>query len=183
MYIQDARELARALHPFLENRVLVRYAVQGGGRVSYGAEVIVLVKTEGDEYLYRAQISLQIARGSILIESEFTETCLKYELEALEDIAREWLRRSVDDWCHGEQFMGTYEILREGQLHTSVKLPSADPRWHLLAGVVLGEIRTRRQRPAKSSVDAQAIAVMDKRFTAFTSEQISVWADQALSAY
>lgn len=183
MYIEDSKELARALQPFLESRVLVRCSVQGWGKVSYTAELIILLRTDGDEYLYQAQISLLIERGLTQIESDFTEIGLKHKPDSLEDIARRWLGRRADDWCHAEQFMGAYEIFRDRQFHTSVKIPPVDPRWHLLFGAILAELRAKRQERPRSDVDARGIRLLEKRFSAFAAESISVWADQTLSAH
>ncbi len=184
MYIREPKELAQALQPILEDRVLVRYAVKGWGKVSYYAELVVLSRVGGEDFLYQAEISLLASRGITRIESAFKARGFRHHPDILESLAREWLSRSADDWCHGEQFMGAYEIDRDGQLYTSIKLQPSDPRWHLLVGVILSELRAQQEGVnPENAVDAHSIKLMSKRFSAFAAEHISAWADQTLSAH
>ncbi|MDB5265632.1 MAG: hypothetical protein JWM39_345 [Parcubacteria group bacterium] len=184
MYIREAKKLAQALAPILKDRVLVRYAVQGWGKVSYTAELVVVATIGGEDFLYQAQITLLVVRGITQIESDFRLLSLKTQPDILESVTERWLRRSADDWCHGEQFMGAYEILRDGQLYTSVKLPPFDPRWHLLVGVILSELGAQQGKVnPRNAVDTGSINLMNKRYSAFAAESISGWAHQTFSAH
>lgn len=184
MYIREAKELAQALRQILKDRVLVRYAVRGWGHVNYDAELAVVSTIGGEDFLYQAQISLLVVRGITRINSAFSATAFRHQPGILESIAGRWGMRSADDWCHGEQFMGAYEILRDGQLYTSVKLQPSDPRWHLLVGVILSELRMKQKEvDPENSIDAGSVELMSKRFSAFAAENISPWIEQNFSAH
>lgn len=184
MYIQNSKELAEALRPIATDRVLVRYAVKGRGMASYIAELAVLSTVGGEHFLYHAQIVFVVTRGAVATDTAFKTTALRHEPDTLEKLARHWLGRSADDWCHGEQFMGAYEIDRDGQLYTSIKLEPSDPRWHLLVGVILSELGAQKGRVnPENVVDTHNIGLMSRRFSAFAAENISVWVDQNLSAH
>jgi hypothetical protein len=184
MYIREPKELAQALKLILKDRVLVRYSVRGWSRVSYNAELAVLSTVGDEDFLYRARVSLLVIHGIIRIESNFKATSLRHHPDILEGIARGWLNRSADDWSHDEQFVGAHEIYRDGQFYTSIKFQPSDPRWHLLVGVILSELRGQQEGVnPENAVDAHSIKLMGKRFSAFAAENISAWADQALSAH
>ncbi len=166
----------------MKDRVVVRLSLQGWGQVNYHAELAIVTTVGGEEFLYVAYIDFRAVRGNIRIQSIFTPSSLKEEPGAIERLARTWLARSANDWCHDEQFMGAYEIYRDGQLYTSIKLEPHDSRWHLLMGVILSELYAwQLGLDRKRTVDVESMKIMIRRFSAFAAENITLWGDQNLS--
>jgi hypothetical protein len=169
-----------ALEKPLKTQVVVRYAVRRHlGATQFEAELAATLSWAGRSYLGHLAVMMSVNDGAKVDASRFEATDLSVSTAALTDMVERWGRRSFDDWFHDAPFVGAFEILRDHQPYTSAKLPATDVRWHVLTGVLLGQIDRfeREHRKIEPPMTGSVLRLMKNRFGAFAGQSMGSWAN------
>lgn len=170
MLIENPCDLTDALKTTLTNQVVVRNAVQRQGYpLTFDAELALLYNWGGQDYLGHATVFV-CAGDEMEIKSDFSAINLTENPRAIEEMCAKWSWRPFDDWMHDRPFMGAYGVYLDRMPHTSIKRDATDSRWHLLTGVVLGELARLQLYYAADTAATQGILLMRKRFSAFVAQ-------------